>query len=758
MPEVKPAGGSRTGIGVRHPARARKTQELRPSDVELIISSMRSRSTCAGPIFLGVLLIVLSVAQAQPLSGTYPVGPGGPGVDSFATVQAAASALNARGLGGNVEFPISRFIYTGPVALRSVANSRNYTTRFLPKSTGATIDAGGSRYAFSVESTHNVSVQSLRFQGARDTGSACIRFADSDSGLVWACRMVSDSVATGLLVERAVNFRLDTSRVQGTMRASGSRGLDFRDCWFTEVRKCSILGTLNTGVSIVGGGDNMTMMTGIKTASDTGFRVANSPRVSVTDCAVIGRTDNGLHVVNSPSAHFDSCLMNGTHKQGAYFESCDSLRSLALMLFGTAERGARVVRSRGCEFMRLTIQTGPKRGLVLDRSPDCLIDSLQVVNVNSDTAIGVLLDSAPNSAFRWAMLYGNYGRAFQVSRSSGSSFAHTRVHGTAANAAMAFDLCSGVKVEPCSLSGTAPVGVVLSDSCNDDTLARLTMLGATGDAISARNSRGLVVANSCVRGWTSKGIVLAGVRSPRLYYNTIVGPESSGVAGVDLSDVSGAEARDNVIWNRGLDTSACYRITGTFPFAPGASDYNDLCASGGLIARVGDTIYGGLPGWRGHASAPDAHSLSRDPLFVTGDNFHLSSASPCRDSGITIPGFPFDIDFDERDTFSPDIGADEFTPGAVSEVRPVLQPFRFELRGNPTSHGCVTVVLDGFRSSPGASALQLLVYDATGRVVLSRPVLSSSFVLRTLSFPPGVYLVRFNAGGFNRTRKFVVQR
>jgi hypothetical protein len=43
-----------------------------------------------------VMLTVIGavVAHAQPMSGVYPVGSGGPGVDSFATVQAAANALN----------------------------------------------------------------------------------------------------------------------------------------------------------------------------------------------------------------------------------------------------------------------------------------------------------------------------------------------------------------------------------------------------------------------------------------------------------------------------------------------------------------------------------------------------------------------------------------------------------------------------------------------------------------------------------------
>jgi hypothetical protein len=541
------------------------------------------------------------------------------------------------------------------------------------------------------------------------------------------------------------------------MRSSGRRGLDFRECRFAEVRKCSILGTLNTGVSITGGNDNVTMMTGIRTASDTGFRIANSPRVSVTGCAVHGQTDNGLHVVNSVSAHFDSCLMYGTHKQAAYFESCDSINSLAMMVAGTSERAATLLRCNDCYFMRLTIQSGPKRGLVLDHSANCFIDSLQVVNVHSDTAVGVLLDSAPNSAFRWAMVYGDYGTAFSINRSPRTRFAHTRLHGTAADAAMAFNQSSGVSVQPCSLVCNTPVAIVLSDSCNDDTLVRVTMLGTTRTGITAVNCRGLVVANSCVRGWTEVGVALANVQSPRLWYNTLVGPESVGVAVVEFANVTGAEARDNVVWSRGGGSSACYYIVGAFPFASGSSDYNDLYASGGSVARVNDTVFAGLAEWRAHPATPDLHSLSRDPLFVTGDNFHLSSASPCRDSGIPVAGFLYDIELDQRDTLAPDIGADEFTPGAVSEVQPPLhQPFRVELRGSPTNRGYVLIA-----GSPAiGNRLDVAVVDVAGRTLLEHRVSDPGpwERLDLEGLRPGVYIVRVSNGESAAALKLVVQQ
>jgi hypothetical protein len=379
-----------------------------------------------------------------------------------------------------------------------------------------------------------------------------------------------------------------------------------------------------------------------------------------------------------------------------------------------------------------------------------------VVNVNSDTAIGVFLDSSPGCSFRWAMLYGSYGRAFSVERSSGSRFAHARVHGTAAEAALTFTQSSGVRVSPCSLVCVAPASVVLGDSCNDDTLARMTILGTTDVGIAALDCRGLVLANNCIRGWTDLGVALRNVRSPRLCYNTIVSPESTGNVVIDLANVIGAEVRDNIVWNRGRYGSTCYDVSEAFPFAPGASDYNDLYASAGSVARVGDTVFLDLPAWRGHSSTPDGHSISRDPLFVPDDNYHLSSASPCRDSGIPVAGFLYDIDLDERDTLAPDIGADEFTPGAVSEARPAPGCFGFELRGNPTNHGCMTIAA-GLTSG---TCLNVSIVDVAGRIVREQrvPVAGRQQGIDFGELRPGVYLVRVSAGRLSAARKLVVQR
>ena len=114
-----------------------------------------------GRVLAGLLSFGLAVAVAQPMLGVYPIGPGGPGVDSFATVHEAATALSSRGLGDNVDFPISPGTYAGSVLVHAVANSRSFSTTFRSSQQLATIDAGGAPYAFAVESTDKQKIEAF---------------------------------------------------------------------------------------------------------------------------------------------------------------------------------------------------------------------------------------------------------------------------------------------------------------------------------------------------------------------------------------------------------------------------------------------------------------------------------------------------------------------------------------------------------------------------------------------------------------------
>ena len=294
------------------------------------------------------LTLALGTASvpAQPMSGIYPVGSGGPGVDSFVSVQAAATALNARGLSGDVRVSIALGSYTGAVILRRVTGSNSFRINLYARQLGAVIDAGGARNAFLVESTDNVSLQGLRFQGARDTGSACVRFVDSDSGTVMRCRF-GDSAQTGLLVERAVSFLAESLRVENPMRGPDSRGLDLRDCYRAMIERCSLQAALGTGVSVTGGSDISLDMVAVMNAGAYGIRVENSPRLSLMRSVVRNATVSAFRVVNAPGTYLANCLTVGGALESAYFESCDSLSVTSLMLVGSSGRAISVVRSPG---------------------------------------------------------------------------------------------------------------------------------------------------------------------------------------------------------------------------------------------------------------------------------------------------------------------------------------------------------------------------------------------------------------------------
>jgi hypothetical protein len=60
-------------------------------------------------------------------------------------------------------------------------------------------------------------------------------------------------------------------------------------------------------------------------------------------------------------------------------------------------------------------------------------------------------------------------------------------------------------------------------------------------------------------------------------------------------------------------------------------------------------------------------------------------------------------------------------------------------------------------SSPLPTPYSLFVYDASGRIVHSQPVPDSSFVIRTSSFPAGIYVARCVSGADCAATRFLVR-
>ena len=91
-------------------------------------------------------------------------------------------------------------------------------------------------------------------------------------------------------------------------------------------------------------------------------------------------------------------------------------------------------------------------------------------------------------------------------------------------------------------------------------------------------------------------------------------------------------------------------------------DYNNYYTSGTYLAKWGYTSCATITSLQ-TASSRNAHSVSINPSFIGNSDLHTTN--PLLDgTGISFGGVTTDIDGEIRNTTTPDIGADEFTPVA----------------------------------------------------------------------------------------------
>jgi outer membrane protein assembly factor BamB len=93
-------------------------------------------------------------------------------------------------------------------------------------------------------------------------------------------------------------------------------------------------------------------------------------------------------------------------------------------------------------------------------------------------------------------------------------------------------------------------------------------------------------------------------------------------------------------------------------------------------------------------------------------------------------------------------------PGVASGPSFIVHRSSLSISPNP-SRGHVSIRIPPQLQT--ANCKLVTVFDASGRLVLSQPVRSSSFILRTSSLHTGVYLVRAAARDWNATAKLVVE-
>ena len=155
-----------------------------------------------------------------------------------------------------------------------------------------------------------------------------------------------------------------------------------------------------------------------------------------------------------------------------------------------------------------------------------------------------------------------------------------------------------------------------------------------------------------------------------IYYNSIdMSTNHTGTPGISAAFwvspliTTTNDIRNNIFSNRKTTGTryAIYSNASSSVFS--GINYNDYFSSGqvGFLTSVRAT----LADWQ-TATGQDGNSVAVDPTFFSTVNLHLFFTSALNTLAIPIGSVNRDIDGDTRDVSTPDIGADEFTPGPCS--------------------------------------------------------------------------------------------
>ena len=95
-------------------------------------------------------------------------------------------------------------------------------------------------------------------------------------------------------------------------------------------------------------------------------------------------------------------------------------------------------------------------------------------------------------------------------------------------------------------------------------------------------------------------------------------------------------------------------------------DYDNLFG-GGTLVNYSYTNYTDLKSWKASSTGFAKQDVSVSPIYVSNSDLHVNNPA-INGAAKTISNVKYDIDGDARNSTTPDIGADEFTPPAINPV------------------------------------------------------------------------------------------
>lgn len=266
------------------------------------------------------------------------------------------------------------------------------------------------------------------------------------------------------------------------------------------------------------------------------------------------------------------------------------------------------------------------------------------------------------------------------------------------------------------------------------------------------NINGLVI-NNLITNTQHAGIGLWGAKDAKVFNNTVTNGSMAemaclflNTADVWLDDNNSARPGNtnvqvkNNIFIQGFGNTPMVRVReNALSGSANVIDYNCYYRPGGSVFTDDNITWEDMNfgQWKTQSSR-DAHSFDTDPLL---DEFeHLSSNSPCINSGSNTPLVTKDIDGHTRTDGAIDIGADEYgTSSGIFGLSP-SSGYTLRLLGNPATSQTVALL-----TAPADVSTTLLLTGMDGRVLLQRPVEihtgDNYFTLDIHKLPKGFYVL-----------------
>ena len=231
-----------------------------------------------------------------------------------------------------------------------------------------------------------------------------------------------------------------------------------------------------------------------------------------------------------------------------------------------------------------------------------------------------------------------------------------------------------------------------------------------------------------------------------LYNNiNVVGSNSSAALFDDYDYTNTSTIENNNLVNAG--GGYAYWIYASWGNSIGAADYNNVYTTGSYAASMDYNNQATLSDWQSYTGSSasftwDVNSISTDPIYNNSADLHASSAA-IDGKATPISGISTDIDGQTRNSSTPDIGADEFTPvnddASISNIT------------NPSGNYCSgTQTIVATLRNPGVHTLTscYITYKingtTTGTYTWSGSIAtgaSTSVSVGTYSFASGTYSV-----------------